>query len=111
MPIIPSISRAGVRARGLAINTMSILENLQNQLLAHKEVVFPIKVRPNAAKTEFKSMMDDGTIKMNVAAVPEDGKANKELIRFLSKSFDVETANIEILLGQTSPLKRVRIMV
>lgn len=72
--------------------------------------MFSIKVRPNAAKTEFKSVMDDGTIKMNVAAVPEDGKANRALTKFLSKSFGVGVANIEILLGQTSPLKRVRIV-
>jgi uncharacterized protein YggU (UPF0235/DUF167 family) len=43
-----------------------------------------IKVTTRQPKTEFYSLMDDGTLKFRLKAVPENGKANEELIRFMS---------------------------
>lgn len=45
-----------------------------------------IKVIPNAKKSEFAGEMSDGTIKIRVKAIPENGKANVELLNFLEKS-------------------------
>ena len=42
-----------------------------------------IKVIPRARKTEYVGRMSDGTLKIRLVAVPEDGKANAELLRFL----------------------------
>lgn len=42
-----------------------------------------VKVIPRAKKTELIGYMDDGAMKVRVKAVPEDGKANIELCRFL----------------------------
>lgn len=86
-----------------------MIKDLLQRLLKEREVVLYLKVRPGAAKTELKSTMADGTIKMNVAAVPEDNKANKEIVRFFSDEFEIDPKNVEILFGQTSPVKRVRI--
>lgn len=44
-----------------------------------------VKVIPRAKKTEYISIMDDGTYKIRLKAVPEDGKANEELLKFLEK--------------------------
>ncbi len=44
-----------------------------------------VKVIPRAKKTEYNSIMDDGTYKIRLKAVPEDGKANEELLKFLEK--------------------------
>lgn len=44
-----------------------------------------IKVTTKQPKTEYVGALDDGTIKIRLKAVPEKGKANEELIRFLSK--------------------------
>lgn len=45
-----------------------------------------IKVIPRAKKTESAGYMDDGTLKIRLRAVPEDGAANMELCRFLSET-------------------------
>jgi len=44
-----------------------------------------------------------------VAAVADDGKANKELIKFLARELGVGRYNIEIVSGKTSRMKLVEI--
>ena len=68
-----------------------------------------IKVIPRAAKTEMAGEMADGTLKVRVKAVPEDGKANEELCGFLARHYGVARAAVEIVSGATSQRKRVRI--
>jgi uncharacterized protein (TIGR00251 family) len=53
--------------------------------------------------------MADGALKVKVAAVPEDGKANEELIRTLATHFAVPANTIKILSGHTSTRKRISI--
>ncbi len=71
--------------------------------------IITVRVRPHAKKTVIKDVMSDGCIKIDLAAPAEDGKANAELIRFLSEEFDVSVAQIELLSGQTSRKKVVKI--
>jgi hypothetical protein len=70
-----------------------------------------IKVIPKSPKTEAVEIMEDEekTIKIRVKAVPEKGKANAELIRFLSKELSVPRANIVIISGKTDHIKLLRI--
>ncbi len=64
-----------------------------------------IKVIPRARKTEYVGRMSDGTLKIRLVAVPEDGKANAELLRFL----EWETGKQwEIVSGITNSRKVVR---
>lgn len=64
-----------------------------------------IKVIPRSRKTEFIWIMDDGSIKIKLKAIPEDGKANKELISFLRKNFGW---NWEVISGLTNTRKIVK---
>ena len=75
-----------------------------------KRDIITIKVKPNADKTELQGIMEDGTWKIDIAAPPEKGKANKELIRFLAERYDVAKSNIEIVSGLTSSTKRIKII-
>ncbi len=84
-----------------------MIDQLKAKLQAEGTLTLTLKARPSAQKTKFKGVLDDGTIKIDVAAVPEDGKANEELVRFLRGEFDVK--NVEVLTGQTGRLKVVRI--
>ena len=70
-----------------------------------------VRVHPGARKTHIKSVMVDGTIKIDIAAAPEDGKANAELIEFLAEEFGIAKSKIEIVSGETSRRKVVRISV
>ena len=66
-----------------------------------------VKVIPRSAKTEIVGEMADGTLKIKIAAPPEKGKANDELVRFLAAHFGVK--RVEIISGHTAALKIVRL--
>jgi len=70
-----------------------------------------VKVISNAPRTELRTTMADGTLKIAVAAIPEKGKANEELIRFLSKHFHVPKDCVTIERGLTSNKKIINIYV
>ncbi len=72
-------------------------------------MILSLKIKPNAKKNEI-IIDDSGNIKIKIKAPPVDGKANKELIKFLSEIFDVPKSYIEILSGETSSIKRVKVM-
>ncbi len=79
------------------------------ELKANRETTLVLRVRPGAHHTKAIDVMDDGAIKVDIAAVPEDGKANEELIRFLSKEFGVPRGNVSIIGGIATRRKIVRI--
>ena len=66
-----------------------------------------VKVIPRGAKTEIVGTMADGTLKIKIAAPPEKGKANQELVRFLAAHYGVR--DVEIISGHTAALKMVRL--
>ena len=70
-------------------------------------MTFRVKVIPRSAKTEIVGTMADGTLKIRIAALPEKGKANEELIRFLAAHYGVK--GVEIISGHTAALKIVRL--
>ncbi|MFC1655534.1 DUF167 domain-containing protein [Patescibacteria group bacterium] len=69
-----------------------------------------IKVLPKSAKNEVVDIMDDETIKIRIKAVPEKGKANKELISFLSKELEMPKEKFDIISGKHDQLKLVKII-
>ena len=88
---------------------MDLLGTLRDRLKIEGSVMFDVKVRPSAARTVIKGILADGTLKIDVAAVPEDGKANAELVRFLAEEFGVGKVNVEVVTGHTSSRKKIRI--
>ena len=66
-----------------------------------------VKVIPRSAKTEIVGTMADGTLKIRIAAPPERGKANEELIRFLAAHYGAN--DVEIISGHTAALKMIRL--
>ena len=67
-----------------------------------------IKATPRAAKSGLAGV-DAEWVRIRLQAPPVDGKANAALINFLAKTFSVPKRSIEILSGDTSRLKRVKI--
>lgn len=72
-----------------------------------------IKVIPKSPKNEITEIMIDEsgeqTIKIRIKAAPEKGKANAELIKFLSKELNIPKTNISIISGKTDKLKLIKI--
>lgn len=71
-------------------------------------VIFNVRVVPRASKSEIVGEMD-GALKIRIASPPVDGAANAELIKLLAKTFSVSKSQVEIVAGQTSKTKQLRI--
>ena len=69
-----------------------------------------VKVIPNSSKNHIQLMEDGITYKVKIKAVPEKGKANKELKDFLAKHFKVEKSNISIKSGKQSQIKIINLI-
>lgn len=86
-----------------------MLDKYCRKLEKDREVYLRVKVRPGAAKSVVKDIMEDETIKIDISAVPEGGRANDELIKFLSKTFAVNKKNVKIISGKADRVKLVKI--
>lgn len=71
-------------------------------------LILTVRVVPRASKSEIVGN-HDGALKVRIAAPPVDGAANAELIKILAGTFGVSKNQIEILSGQTSKTKQVKI--
>ena len=69
-----------------------------------------VKVTPRAKKTEVAGLMEDGTVKIRVAAPPEEGKANTALVEFLAKALNIPTNQIDIMGGLSSDRKLISLI-
>jgi uncharacterized protein len=71
-------------------------------------VTIKLRVQPRASRTEIVGE-HAGAIKLRVAAPPVDGKANEECRRFLAKLLKVGATSIEIISGDSSREKVIRV--
>ncbi len=67
-----------------------------------------IKAQPAASRNEFCEIYGDEAIKIRIKAPAVEGAANKELVKFLSKSFKVAKSDVVFKTGQNSKIKIVQ---
>ncbi|MCC7359142.1 MAG: DUF167 domain-containing protein [Anaerolineales bacterium] len=77
---------------------------------ARRGAAITVKVSPRAKKTEVAGVMDDGTLKIRLAAPPVDGAANQELIRFLAQALRLSPLQIDIIAGATAERKLISLV-
>lgn len=71
-------------------------------------LILDIKVVPNSGKQ--KVVLDkSGSLKCYLKSTPEGGRANEELVKFLSKTLKLTKNDIKIILGATARRKRIKI--
>ncbi len=71
-------------------------------------LIITVKVFPSSGRNAW-ALDATGNLKCYLKSAPEKGKANKELITFLADSLGVAKSNIDILAGETSRIKKVKI--
>ena len=71
--------------------------------------VFVVRVQPSATSDEWIGLMDDNVLKIKLRAKPIDGMANAGLIEFLSQHLNIKKADLEIITGQKSRVKKIRV--
>lgn len=67
-----------------------------------------IHVQPGAKKSGYAGL-HGGNPKIKLAAIPEGGEANAELINFLAKKLRLTKSQIKIVSGHTSRIKIIEI--
>lgn len=71
-------------------------------------ILVNIKAVPGASKNETAGIQGD-RLRIRIAAAPEDGKANSELISFLSKILSCPKKEIALVSGEKSRLKTISV--
>ena len=68
---------------------------------------FRVRVQPAAPRNELLGWNTAGELRIKVAAQPHEGEANKELVKFLAKRFDVAKRDIVVESGEKSRTKTI----
>jgi uncharacterized protein (TIGR00251 family) len=75
---------------------------------AEANISIQVRVQPNAARNEVVGFAD-GVLQVRVAAPPIKGKANRELVAFLSHVLMVSKSRVAILRGHTAKNKVIAV--
>lgn len=89
-----------------------MLPNSQNNVNCIKKtdngVCISVRLTPNASKDEILGYCDD-YVKIKISAPPNENKANKKLISFISDFFNVAKSDVSMISGDKSRLKRIAV--
>ena len=69
-----------------------------------------VRVTPRASRNEIVEMLDDGTIKVRIAAPPVDDEANTALLEFLADILGVPKSRLDIVAGETGRDKLISVL-
>jgi uncharacterized protein (TIGR00251 family) len=67
-----------------------------------------LHAKPNARRSQLLPG-PDGRWLVRLAAPPQDGQANAELVAFLAEVFGVPKRDVQLVSGHTAPFKKVEI--
>ena len=76
--------------------------------ILRNEARISLRVYPNAGRNEVVGFAD-GVLRVKISAPPIKGKANKELITYLSRLLGVGRGSVNIIKGHTTRSKVVAI--
>ena len=70
--------------------------------------IIQVKIVPGASRSSIAGTLEN-MLKVRISAPPEKGKANRELINFLSRILKIRKKSIQIISGLTRPVKKLQI--
>ncbi len=73
-------------------------------------VLLRCRVQPGASRSIVAGAYGDDCVKIALSSPPVDGKANKELCLLLSKLCGVAKSRVELVGGQTSRSKVIKVI-
>ena len=75
-----------------------------------KGAALAVRVTPRASRNEIAEVLDDGTIKVRIAAQPADNEANAALLEYLSDILGVPKSRLDIVAGVTGRDKLISVL-
>ncbi len=67
-----------------------------------------VRAHPRARKSAIRGVVE-GALDVAIAAMPKEGEANEELVRFLAEVLGVPRRSVRVVRGESSRHKRVSI--
>ena len=74
----------------------------------NNDAVFQVKIVASSSRTAVAGQLD-GMLKIKVAAPPENGKANRAIVKFLAAELGVKKKQVVIASGLTSTIKQIHV--
>lgn len=71
-------------------------------------VLLSVKVQPRASRNDIDPPRDD-ELKIRVTAPPVDSAANEAVVKLLAKTFGIPKSRVQLVRGQTSRHKTIRL--
>jgi len=81
--------------------------NLHN---GKKGSALAVRVTPRASHNEIVELMEDGTIRVRIAAPPSDNEANETLLSFLAEVLGVPKSRLDIVAGVSGRDKLISVV-
>ena len=75
-----------------------------------KGAALAVRVTPRASRNEIVEVQSDGTVRIHITSPAHEGKANDELIEFLSDIFGVPKSSIDIVAGANGRDKLITVL-
>lgn len=75
-----------------------------------KGAALAVRVTPRASRNEIVEMLEDGTIRVRIAAPPADDEANTALLEFLAEILGVAKSRLDIVAGKTGRDKLISVL-
>jgi uncharacterized protein len=66
-----------------------------------------LRVSPGAKSTRIKGLYGEGSLRLSVAALPAEGRANAEIERYLARLLEVSRSGVVVVKGTQSRDKLV----
>lgn len=73
-----------------------------------KNLLLKLHIQPRAKENSIVGIHDD-SLKLKIKSPPVDNKANKEIVSYLAKEFNVTKANVELISGRLNRVKKILI--
>jgi len=69
-----------------------------------------VRVTPRASRNEIVEILEDGTVKVRIAASPADDELNEALLEFLAEILGVPLNQLDIVAGETGRDKLIAVV-
>ena len=69
-----------------------------------------LRITPRSSRNQIAGVLNDGTVKVHLAADPADDTLNTELVAFLAEVLGVPKSRVEIVAGESGRDKLVSIL-
>jgi len=73
-------------------------------------VALAVRVTPRASQNKITEILEDGTIKVRIAAAPTDNEANEKLVKFLAEVLGIAPSRLDIVAGMTGRDKLIAVV-